>query len=170
MKKRGLTLIELVVVIALLAILAVVLAPRLRDQVAKAGDSKAIALLGALRGASESYYAGNGKTPSKSIPSNPNDFNSIDDINDDDRAGIDILKEGLNNESKGMFVDSGYTVKVGGVRESEEGGISYSEEIGFTFHAPAGATADGISLWFTERAMGTEDGRHDTKGKRWIEY
>lgn len=56
-EKKGFTLIELVVVIALIAILAVTLAPRLRNQIAKAKDTEAISALGALRTLSETYYA-----------------------------------------------------------------------------------------------------------------
>ncbi len=167
MKKRGLTLVELVVVIALLAILAVVLAPRLRDQVAKSRDAKAIAILGALRGASEAYHADSGEITSSSVPTTLNIFNVVQD---DDKSGLDRLVSSLNQEAKTMFKVGRYSVEIGGVRESSEGAVSYGERIGYTFHAPAGSTADGIMVWFTERVIGTANGRYDTKGNRWVEY
>lgn len=167
MRKKGLTLVELVVVIALLAILAVVMAPRLRDQIAKSRDAQAIALLGALRGASEAYHVGTGKIVVGSVPNSLNNFNSVQD---DDKSALDTLKTGLNEGARMMFETAGYSVEIGGVRESSKGSVSYGERIGYTFHAPTGSTADGISMWFTERAIGTADGRYDTKGNRWVEY
>lgn len=51
--KQGFTLIELLVVIAIIGILATTLAPKLRAQLAKAKDAKAVALLGVARTATE---------------------------------------------------------------------------------------------------------------------
>ena len=47
--KKGFTLIELLVVIAIIGILVTILAPKLIEQLAKAKDAKAIALLGSAR-------------------------------------------------------------------------------------------------------------------------
>ncbi|MEI6856547.1 type II secretion system protein [Psychrilyobacter sp.] len=48
--REGFTLIELLVVIAIIGILATTLAPKLRAELAKAKDAKAVAVLGAIRG------------------------------------------------------------------------------------------------------------------------
>ena len=48
-KSNGFTLIELLIVIAIIGILATTLAPKLRRELAKAKDAKAVAVLGAVR-------------------------------------------------------------------------------------------------------------------------
>lgn len=49
--KKGFTLIELMIVVAIIAILAVVAAPKFGEQLKKAKDSKAVSLLGTYRSA-----------------------------------------------------------------------------------------------------------------------
>ncbi|MGL5951076.1 MAG: pilin [Cetobacterium sp.] len=60
-KKSGFTLIELVVVIAIIGVLAAVITPRVRLSLAKAKDAKAIAIVDALRTAANVYFAEQGK-------------------------------------------------------------------------------------------------------------
>ncbi len=57
--KKGFTLIELMIVVAIIAILAVVAAPKFGQQLKKAKDSKAVALVGTYRSALTMHAADN---------------------------------------------------------------------------------------------------------------
>lgn len=62
-KNSGFTLIELVVVIAIIGVLASVVAPKIRVALMKSKDAKVVANLSALRTAANVYYAEQGKLP-----------------------------------------------------------------------------------------------------------
>lgn len=59
-KNSGFTLIELVVVIAIIGVLASIIAPRVRLSLMKAKDAKVVATLNTLRTAANLYYAESG--------------------------------------------------------------------------------------------------------------
>ena len=60
--KKGFTLIELMIVVAIIAILAVVAAPKFGQQLKKAKDSRAISLVGTYRSALTMHAADNEAT------------------------------------------------------------------------------------------------------------
>ena len=70
MKKlqKGFTLIELMIVVAIIAILAAVAAPKFGVQMKKAHDAKGLAVIGALRSAAQMYVADNSDTAAAVIP------------------------------------------------------------------------------------------------------
>jgi type IV pilus assembly protein PilA len=67
MKKlqKGFTLIELMIVVAIIAILAAVAAPKFGNQLKKAKDAKGIEIVGNYRSALTMYYADNQTYPTK---------------------------------------------------------------------------------------------------------
>lgn len=62
-KNSGFTLIELVVVVAIIGVLASIITPRIRTSLMKAKDAKVVASLDALRTAANVYYAEKGVVP-----------------------------------------------------------------------------------------------------------
>ncbi|MGL4393239.1 MAG: type II secretion system protein [Fusobacteriaceae bacterium] len=60
-KKSGFTLIELVVVIAIIGVLATIITPKVRTSLIRSKDSKGTASLGALRTVVNIYYSEQGK-------------------------------------------------------------------------------------------------------------
>lgn len=63
-KNKGFSVIEIVLVLGVIGILSSFIAPKVRDYLALAKDSKAINTLQSLRMANETYYLENGNYPS----------------------------------------------------------------------------------------------------------
>ena len=63
LKKRGFTLIELVVVISILAILSGVLVPRVKNHMRAAKDANRLSDIKTIRNAVEQYYMDKGEYP-----------------------------------------------------------------------------------------------------------
>ena len=73
MKNGGFTLIELIIAVALVGILSSLVTPKVRIQLAKGRDTKAISYLGAMRTAAELYYIEKGEAPTTVISPNEAD-------------------------------------------------------------------------------------------------
>ena len=167
-KQGGFTLIELVVAVALIGMLSTLVTPRVREQLAKGRDTRAIALLGAMRTASELYYIEKGEAP-------------LDDISQGGNAvkikeSIGKLMEYLDPKANDLLKDG--EVEIGGTRKKTIGAggeaeaskeINFGGNIGFTFLNPdttATNRCDGVYIWFSSGA-GKE---YDTGGKLWEKY
>ena len=165
MKRKGFTLIELVVVIALIAILAVTLAPRLRLQIAKAKDAKAIAALGGLRTASEVYFA------EETTPISPNNGA----VAGDNTAITTLVSDHMDASTQSFFEGNSYVEVGGSYTTSPSGVFSYGKQIAYTFVSPSSSTSsDGIAIWLTNTvgnsSMTDAAGELDTKENYWASY
>lgn len=116
--KKGFTLIELLIVIAIIGLLATTLAPKLREQLAKGKDAKAIALLGASRTATELVLIE--KIIRGNVDSNGNVAIKLSDI-----------KSKLDNRSNEIFENEAY-IPIGGSRETSKGEITYGGKLIFS--------------------------------------
>ncbi len=148
MKKleKGFTLIELMIVVAIIAILAAVAAPKFADQIKKAKDAKAIAVLGAARSATNIYYA--------------------------DKDGVyptmGAIKTQIDSGSQRLFVGT-ETASTGALQVGTNS--SGATTVAITIAGSGGATIATPSMTYDEGEVylgaSTET---DTKGNYWVEY
>lgn len=160
MKTGGFSLIEITVAIALIGLMMGIGVPKFRKQLAIGRDTKAIAILGNIRTASELYFLETGKT----LIDNTHQETDI-------AKSIEVLKPYLDVKTYNEIKDG--KLEIGGSRakkiDSEEADseIIYGGEIGLTFKNPEeDKIADGVYIWF----LPTGENIYDTKGNKWIEY
>ncbi|WP_320047350.1 prepilin-type N-terminal cleavage/methylation domain-containing protein [uncultured Ilyobacter sp.] len=158
MKKKGFTLIELVVVVAIILLLAATLAPKLRKEVSKAKDAKAVALLGAVRSATSVFFADNGTIPT---------LISSTATAEDGLIEIDRTSEYVENSVTG-FLDSNGALAAGAIdAEIPAGAVAASS-------TTVASTEYGLDVTLDGNTDGDydfdEDGKYDTRGNAWASY
>ncbi len=157
MKNGGFSLIEVTVAIALVGLMMGLGIPKFRNQMAIGKDTKAIAILGTLRTASELYYLETGETLTSDTSEETNIITALEKLEN----YLDVKT--FNEISDGK-------IEIGGSRSDGDTGLSditYGGEIGFTFKNPDNTkVGDGVYIWFDPTGVG----EYDTKGNKWIEY
>lgn len=164
MKNGGFSLIEMVIAVALVGVLSTIVVPKVRVQLAKGKDAKAIATLTALRTASELYYIENEKSPLEGVESEESLKKAMENL-------LPYLDPKAESDLKDGIIEIGGSKSGNTDEEVKKSAIKYGGKMTFTFKNPIANSVvkeDGVYLWF--KPIG-DVGEYDTAGKKkWSEY
>jgi prepilin-type N-terminal cleavage/methylation domain-containing protein len=147
--EKGFTLIELMIVVAIIAILAAVAVPKFGGQIKKSKDAKGLAVIGALRSSSSVYYA-------------DNDGIAATDVHTVLKATMDDASQKLiSNPSTG--VATGGAMIVVGTNDDTSGNSVYTSGTSILVALDEPNTIDGTI------DIASSNGE-DEKGKDWQDY
>ncbi|WP_319371433.1 prepilin-type N-terminal cleavage/methylation domain-containing protein [uncultured Ilyobacter sp.] len=170
MKKKGFTLIELVVVVAIILLLAATLAPKLRKEVAKARDAKAVAALGSIRTAVNVMYTDTGLAPLGLAGTDKTRYVFDDAAGTSEYVEKDLIKyldDNSTNATSATGTDDVVLAPIGGFRGTSGGDVTYGGYGTYKYTATdlyvelVGADAS---------AAATTTQNWDTKNNKWIDY
>ena len=168
MKRKGFTLIELVVVVAIILVLAATLAPKLRNEVAKARDAKVVAALGSVRTAINVYYADKEDAAVKIY----------------DTSG-DALITGASTAKESEYLETSLidylstevdpatdaVVKAGGSKESADGTtVIFGGTVGIDYDSSEIEAELSLASMTAASATTPSAKTYDTKGNDWTKY
>jgi prepilin-type N-terminal cleavage/methylation domain-containing protein len=164
MKRKGFTLIELVVVVAIILLLAATLAPKLRKEVAKARDAKAVAALGSTRTAVNVFLADKGYVPAELwSDATSGDFIIYDSTSEYLESNVVTFIED-NTDTEGDFI-----VPIGGHQDTPGGTLSYGGTA--VLNLAPGTDELEVQIDGLVDSGGTDSGdEYDTKGNEWSKY
>lgn len=159
-KNKAFSLVEIIIAMAIIAILSTIALPQIRTQIANARNTKAITTLNTFRIATQMYQIDS----DKELIASTNSYS------------LETTKEALGKLAPYMdknakkIIDSGGLINIGGSRTKTDNGlgtISYGGQVRITFINPENKNSDGYSIWL-EPVSPTKD--YNLKGNKWIEY
>ncbi|WP_163470070.1 type II secretion system protein [Fusobacterium sp. IOR10] len=147
MKNKGFTLVETLVVIAIIGIMSSFIIPKVSIYLAKSKDVKVMSNLSVLRMASQMYYLDEG-TPIGVYGDEIKKYVTWEDF--------EKLEKYFNGKIDSLEKDEESEIKqeIGGSRKEKNGEIKLGGQVKYTFKNDS-LTPDGINIWIEKGdAMG----------------
>lgn len=158
MKNRAFSLIEIIVAVAIIATLSGLIGLKLKGQVAKAKDTKAVSSLNTIRAAIQLYQLENSASLFDTSVSSYSKEKVIE--------GLEKLEPYLENNAKEIIKNPEF--QIGGSQNLGDKKIIYGGKVRIVFKNPdTSSESDGYSIWL-EPFDGTREA--DIKGNKWIDY